>query len=139
MRLSVAALAMLVAVAGALPPPDAAYNILMPIVFSSRSHLNVFGAIAKALAQRGHKVSSLPFLSCCHRTKTTRSRPQPLPSVDTRLALPPLQFLSCCHRTTTRLVSSLVSLPYKLIFSSNNNNKVSPVERIGFKILFGNE
>jgi len=59
MRLSVAALAMLVAVAGALPPPSPPYNILMPIVFSSRSHLNVFGAIAKALAQRGHKVTLL--------------------------------------------------------------------------------
>jgi len=54
------------AVAGALPPPSAThhiliptYNILMPIVCSTRSHLNIFGAIATALAQRGHKVTLL--------------------------------------------------------------------------------
>ena len=116
MQLSVVGLAMVVmvgvavmaAVTGALPPPSPPYHILMPIVFSTRSHLNVFSAIATALAQRGNKVRFtfffiliyivlfyilykilycfilyfILFLYCCHRSVPLL---QPSPSVGTTI------------------------------------------------------
>ncbi|XP_018027156.1 UDP-glycosyltransferase UGT5 [Hyalella azteca] len=47
------------AVGAALPPPERSYNILMLLPVSSKSHRNVFMPLAKALTQRGHKVTML--------------------------------------------------------------------------------
>ncbi|XP_066987462.1 UDP-glycosyltransferase UGT5-like [Macrobrachium rosenbergii] len=45
--------------AGELPPPERSYKILMVLPVSSISHRNVFLPLAKALAERGHKIEML--------------------------------------------------------------------------------
>ncbi|XP_064113060.1 UDP-glycosyltransferase UGT5-like isoform X2 [Macrobrachium nipponense] len=44
---------------GELPPPERSYKILMVLPVSSHSHRNVFLPLAKALAERGHKIEML--------------------------------------------------------------------------------
>lgn len=44
---------------GELAPPERSYRILMLLPISSKSHRNVFMPVAKALADRGHKIVML--------------------------------------------------------------------------------
>ncbi|KAK8744542.1 hypothetical protein OTU49_000857, partial [Cherax quadricarinatus] len=44
---------------GTLSPPEKSYKILMLFPVGSRSHKNIFMALAEALAQRGHKIVML--------------------------------------------------------------------------------
>ncbi|XP_063840845.1 UDP-glycosyltransferase UGT5-like isoform X2 [Scylla paramamosain] len=53
---AVAVAAMGGSVAGILPPPDRHYKFLMLLPVSSKSHRNMFLALADALADRGHKI-----------------------------------------------------------------------------------
>ncbi|XP_050692924.1 UDP-glycosyltransferase UGT5-like [Eriocheir sinensis] len=50
------AAALILSVAGSLPPPERSYNILVLFPVASKSHRNVLMAVAEALADRGHKV-----------------------------------------------------------------------------------
>lgn len=53
---AVAVAAMCGSVAGVLPPADRPYKLLMLLPVSTKSHRNMFMALAEALADRGHKV-----------------------------------------------------------------------------------
>ncbi|KAK4324249.1 hypothetical protein Pmani_005089 [Petrolisthes manimaculis] len=54
---------MLAGVVGELPPPEASYKILMLLPVSTKSHKNIFMALAEALADRGHKLLNPPEVS----------------------------------------------------------------------------
>ncbi|XP_050693308.1 UDP-glycosyltransferase UGT5-like [Eriocheir sinensis] len=56
------AAALMVGAAGNLPPPERSYKILMLLPASSKSHKNVFMALAEVLADRGHKIVMLTGL-----------------------------------------------------------------------------
>ncbi|XP_050693304.1 UDP-glycosyltransferase UGT5-like isoform X2 [Eriocheir sinensis] len=56
------AAALMVGATGNLPPPERSYKILMLLPASSKSHKNVFMALAEALADRGHKIVMLTSL-----------------------------------------------------------------------------
>ena len=47
---------------GELSPPERSYKILMLLPAASKSHKNVFMALAEILADRGHKVGYCPAL-----------------------------------------------------------------------------
>lgn len=65
------AAALMVGAAGNLPPPERSYKILMLLPASSKSHKNVFMALAEALADRGHKVSLILHKIKCNNSEKT--------------------------------------------------------------------
>ncbi|KAA0184510.1 hypothetical protein HAZT_HAZT005992 [Hyalella azteca] len=71
------------AVGAALPPPERSYNILMLLPVSSKSHRNVFMPLAKALTQRGHKITMLSNQPAPDNNPNIRYIENPSKHVDT--------------------------------------------------------